>query len=40
MLVALYVATAGAGYFVFGNGVSSPVLCSLPRDNGTFLGLF
>jgi len=37
-LLLLYVATAFAGYQVFGDAVASPVLCSLPRDATSGLG--
>jgi amino acid permease len=39
VLVALYVITSFMGYWVFGSGVASPILCNLPRDVSTPLGL-
>lgn len=38
VLLGLYLVTSVAGYFVFGAGVASPVLCSFPRDASTPLG--
>ena len=39
VLLALYILTSTFGYAAFGAGVASPVLCNLPRDVSTPMGL-
>ena len=39
VLLALYLLISTLGYAAFGAGVASPVLCNLPRDVSTPMGL-